>query len=145
VVVREQTVTDEAELRRICEQEAVAPFDLARDPLIRVLLLRQAEQEHVLLVTMHHSVSDGWSLGVFLRDLAALYEAFCGGAPDPLGPLPIQYADYAHWQRQWLVDDVQARQVAYWREQLAGIDPTLSLPADHDRPATKTYQGTRKS
>ncbi|WP_431040585.1 amino acid adenylation domain-containing protein [Streptomyces sp. P1-3] len=142
--VREEELADPAELPAICEREAVAPFDLEREALIRVRLLRQSAREHILLVTMHHSVSDGWSLGVFFREMVALYEAFCAGDPSPLEPLPIQYADYAHWQRQWLVDEVQARQVDYWKQQLAGIDPHLSLPADRIRPAIKTYQGAHE-
>ncbi|WP_215544466.1 non-ribosomal peptide synthetase [Amycolatopsis sp. CA-230715] len=128
----------------ICEQEAAAAFDLANDSLIRARLLRVSEREHVLLVTAHHSVADGRSVGVFFRDLTALYEAFCAGRPSPLEPLPIQYADYAHWQRGWLADDVQARQVEYWRKQLEGVDPRLSLPADRERPAVKTYRGARE-
>ncbi|MFD9482606.1 amino acid adenylation domain-containing protein [Streptomyces sp. NPDC059991] len=128
-------------LAGVCEREAVTPFDLARESLIRVRLLRESERAHVLLVTMHHSVSDGWSLGVFFRDLVALYEAYCAGAGSPLDELPIQYADYAHWQRQWLVDEVQERQVGYWKERLAGVDARLTLPADLPRPEIRTYQG----
>ncbi|MFD3731735.1 amino acid adenylation domain-containing protein [Streptomyces sp. NPDC058632] len=142
--VSQEELADPAELPSICEREAVEPFDLARESLIRVRLLRRSEQEHVLLVTMHHSVSDGWSLGVFFREMVTLYEAFCAGAESPLAPLPIQYADYAHWQRQWLVDEVQARQVSYWKQQLDGIDPQLSLPTDRARPAVKTYQGAHE-
>jgi amino acid adenylation domain-containing protein len=142
--VREEELADPARLPLICEQEAVTPFDLERDCLIRARLLRQDDHEHVLLVTTHHGVSDGWSVGVFFRDLAALYEAFCAQLPSPLQPLPIQYADYAQWQRQWLAGEVQARQVGYWKEQLAGVDPRLTLPADRERPAVKTYQGARE-
>ncbi|MFH8350392.1 condensation domain-containing protein, partial [Streptomyces sp. NPDC018045] len=151
--VREEELADPAELPLICEREALAPFDLAHDPLIRVRLLRRSEREHVLLVTMHHSVSDGWSVGVFFRDTAAFYEAFRAGraghtgtgGPAPLEPLPIQYADYADWQRQWLGNEVQARQVAYWKRQLAGVDPRLTLPTDRERPTVKTYQGSHES
>ncbi|GAA5207395.1 amino acid adenylation domain-containing protein [Streptomyces thinghirensis] len=142
--VGEETLTDPAALPSICEREAVAPFDLARDSLIRVRLLRESEREHVLLVTMHHSVSDGWSLGVFFRELVTLYEAFHAGEPSPLAPLPIQYADYAHWQRQWLVDEVQDRQLGYWAHRLEGVDPRLPLPADRTRPAIKTYEGAHE-
>ncbi len=140
-VVPAEELPDPAELPLRCAREAGTPFDLERGPLIRARLLRLAEQEHVLLVTMHHAVCDGWSIGVFRRDLAALYEAFCAGQPGPLKPLPIQYADYAHWQRQRLADEAQARQVEYWKQQLAGVDSRLSLPADRERPAIKTYQG----
>ncbi|GAA5703539.1 non-ribosomal peptide synthetase [Streptomyces avermitilis] len=142
--VREEEPANPADVALICAEEAAAPFDLERDPMIRVRLMRQAEDEHVLMVTMHHGVSDGWSVGVFIRDLAALYEAFRAGLPSPLEPLPVQYADYAHWQRQWLVDDVQTRQVEYWRKRLAGIDPRLTLPVDRERPAVKTYRGARE-
>ncbi|MGW3453151.1 amino acid adenylation domain-containing protein [Streptomyces albidoflavus] len=142
--VSEEELTDPAQLPSICERESVAPFDLARDSLIRVRLLRESERTHVLLVTMHHSVSDGWSLGVFFREMVTLYEAFQAGDPAPLAPLPIQYADYAHWQRQWLVDEVQDRQLGYWTRQLDGVDPRLPLPADRTRPAIKTYEGAHE-
>ncbi|QCX74368.1 Tyrocidine synthase 3 [Streptomyces sp. YIM 121038] len=142
--VGEEELTDPAELPSICEREAVAPFDLARDSLIRVRLLRESEQAHVLLVTMHHSVSDGWSLGVFFREMVTLYEAFQAGHASPLAPLPIQYADYARWQRQWLVDEVQDRQLGYWTRRLDGVDPRLPLPADRTRPAIKTYAGAHE-
>ncbi|MGW7047349.1 amino acid adenylation domain-containing protein [Streptomyces avermitilis] len=139
--VAEEELTDPARLAAICRDEAAAPFDLERGPLIRVRLLRQSEQEHHLLVTTHHSVSDGWSVGVFFRDLVALYEAFGAGRPDPLEPLPVQYADYAHWQRERLAGDLHGRQTDYWKRQLAGVDPRLTLPADRDRPRVKTYTG----
>ncbi|MFB7089600.1 amino acid adenylation domain-containing protein [Streptomyces sp. NPDC056296] len=142
--VGEEALTDPAALPSICEREAVAPFDLACDSLIRVRLLRESEREHVLLVTMHHSVSDGWSLGVFFREMVTLYEAFHAGEPSPLAPLPIQYADYSHWQRQWLVDEVQDRQLGYWTRRLEGVDPRLPLPADRTRPAIKTYEGAHE-
>ncbi|MFI5685500.1 amino acid adenylation domain-containing protein [Streptomyces sp. NPDC051636] len=145
VEVAEEELADPARLAAICRDEAAAPFDLERGPLIRMRLLRQSEQEHHLLVTTHHSVSDGWSVGVFFRDLAALYEAFTAGRPDPLQPLRVQYADYAHWQRERLAGDLQDRQVAYWKRQLAGVDPRLTLPADRERPRVKTYAGARES
>lgn len=145
IVVGEEELADPADLPLVCAREAAEPFDLEHDPLIRVRLLRQSEQEHVLLVTMHHGVSDGWSVGVLVRDLIALYGAFSAGLPSPLQPLPVQYADYAHWQREWLAGDVRTRQVEYWKKQLAGVDPRLSLPADRERPAVKTYHGARES
>ncbi|MFD7028606.1 amino acid adenylation domain-containing protein [Streptomyces sp. NPDC059917] len=141
--VAEADLADPAELARICAAEAATPFDLEHDRLIRVRLLCEAEREHVLLITMHHAVSDGWSVGVLIRDLSALYEAFAAGLPSPLAPLPVQYADYALWQRQWLQGAEQTRQTAYWKEQLAGVDPRLTLPADRERPAVKTYRGAR--
>ncbi|WP_031095154.1 non-ribosomal peptide synthetase [Streptomyces sp. NRRL S-15] len=143
--VAEEELTDPARLAAICHDEAAAPFDLERGPLIRVRLLRQSDQEHHLLVTTHHSVCDGWSVGVFFRDLVALYEAFRAGRPDPLEPLPVQYADYAHWQRERLAGDLQDRQTAYWKRQLAGVDPRLTLPADRERPRVKTYTGAREN
>ncbi|MFJ4187802.1 amino acid adenylation domain-containing protein [Kitasatospora sp. NPDC089509] len=142
--VREQDLGDPADLPARCHQEAVTPFDLARDPLLRVLLLRRGDTEHVLMVTMHHTVSDGWSVGVFFRELAALYEAACDGRELELEPLPVQYADFAHWQREWLAGEVQTRQVDYWKRQLAGVDATLTLPGDRPRPAARDYAGTRE-
>ncbi|WP_406725048.1 amino acid adenylation domain-containing protein [Streptomyces sp. GD-15H] len=143
--VVEEELADPARLPGICREEAAAPFDLARGPLIRARLLRRTDQEHYLLVTTHHSVCDGWSVGVFYRDLVATYEAFCAGRPVPLEPLPVQYADYAHWQRQWLADEVQERQTAYWKRQLAGVDPRLTLPVDRERPRVKTYAGASET
>ncbi|MFG3513205.1 amino acid adenylation domain-containing protein [Streptomyces bobili] len=143
--VAEEELTDPARLAALCRDEAAAPFDLGRGPLIRVRLLRQSEQEHHLLVTAHHSVSDGWSAGVFFRDLVALYEAFRTGRPDPLEPLPVQYADYAHWQRERLAGDLHDRQTDYWKRRLAGIDPRLTLPADRERPRVKTHTGAREN
>ncbi|MDL5368233.1 amino acid adenylation domain-containing protein, partial [Xanthomonas sp. NCPPB 2654] len=123
--------------------EARAPFDLAMGPLIRGRLLRLAEEEHVLLVTQHHIVSDGWSIGVLVREVSALYTAFCQGEPDPLPPLPIQYADYAAWQRQWLQGDVLQGQLDFWREHLNGAPALLELPTDRPRPAVQSYRGDR--
>jgi amino acid adenylation domain-containing protein len=123
--------------------EARAPFDLARGPLIRGRLLRLAEDEHVLLVTQHHIVSDGWSIGVLVRDVSALYAAFCQEQDDPLPPLPVQYADYAAWQRQWLQGDVLQAQLAFWREHLTGAPALLTLPTDRARPAVQSYRGDR--
>ncbi|WP_327692518.1 non-ribosomal peptide synthetase [Streptomyces sp. NBC_00459] len=139
--VAQEDLADPSLLPEVCRAEAAAPFDLARGPLIRMRLLRQAEQEHHLLVTAHHSVFDGWSVGVFFRDLVAFYEAFRAGLPTPLKPLPVQYADYAHWQRQRLADEVQERQLDYWKRQLAGVDPRMTLPTDRERPRVKTYAG----
>ncbi|MFJ9818692.1 amino acid adenylation domain-containing protein [Streptomyces sp. NPDC101151] len=142
--VREQEVADPADVPRICRQEMLEPFDLARDSLIRALLLRRSETEHVLMVTMHHTVSDGWSVGVFFHDVSALYEACCRGQEATLEPLPVQYADYAHWQRRWLAGEVQTRQVSYWKKQLAGVDAGLTLPGDRARPPVRGHEGTRE-
>jgi amino acid adenylation domain-containing protein len=142
--VREQDVTDPADVSRLCRQEMLEPFDLARDSLIRALLLRVSDTEHVLMVTMHHIVSDGWSVGVFVREVTALYEAAREGRESTLEPLPVQYADFAQWQRGWLTGDVQTRQVEYWKKQLDGLAEDLTLPADRARPAVRGHAGTRE-
>jgi amino acid adenylation domain-containing protein len=131
----------EAETRRLINEEAQQPFDLAKKPLLRVKLLRLAKKEHVLLVTMHHIISDGWSMSIFVQELVALYQASVTGNPSPLPPLPIQYADFAHWQREWLQGEVLDTLLAYWKQQLAGIPPGLELPGDRPRPSIQTYQG----
>ncbi|HVG43523.1 MAG TPA: amino acid adenylation domain-containing protein, partial [Longimicrobium sp.] len=131
----------ENELRRLEADEASAPFDLARGPLIRGRLVRMAAHDHVLLLTMHHIVSDGWSMGVLHRELGALYAAFARGQADPLPPLPVQYADYAAWQRRWVEGEVLERQADYWRETLAGAPELLELPTDHPRPARQDFAG----
>ncbi|MDC8016186.1 non-ribosomal peptide synthetase [Tahibacter soli] len=123
------------------ETEARAPFDLAAGPLIRGLLLQLADDEHILVVTKHHIVSDGWSIGVLVAEVTALYAAFCEGRPDPLPPLAIQYADFAAWQRQHLQGDVLARQVDFWTRHLAGAPALLELPTDHPRPPVQGHEG----
>src|SRR3712207_2972579 len=90
---------------------------------------------------MHHIVSDGWSMGLLVKELAALYEAFSQGKPSPLPELPVQYADYAAWQRKWLSGEVLEEQLGYWRKQLEGAPPALELPTDKPRPAVRTYRG----
>ncbi|MCP4659976.1 MAG: non-ribosomal peptide synthetase, partial [bacterium] len=117
------------------------PFDLARDPLVRGALLHANRREHFFLLNMHHIVSDGWSMGVFDRELRVLYEAFARGKISPLPELTIQYADFASWQRQWLQGEVLEAQLAYWKEQLAGMQEELELPTDRPRPAIPTYRG----
>jgi amino acid adenylation domain-containing protein len=141
--VRERDA-DPADVTATCQQEMLEPFDLARDSLIRALLLRLSETEHVLMVTMHHIVSDGWSVGVFVREVTALYEAAREGRESTLEPLPLQYADFAQWQRGWLTGEVQARQVEYWKKQLDGVPAELTLPADRPRPAVRDHAGTRE-
>ncbi|HEX3526265.1 MAG TPA: amino acid adenylation domain-containing protein [Thermoanaerobaculia bacterium] len=133
----------DAESRRLAGREVMTPFDLARGPLVRAALYRLDERaaEHALLWTTHHIASDGWSVGaVFVPELAALYAAFAQGLPSPLPELPIQYADFAVWQRDWLRDEVLAAQIAYWRRQLAGA-ATLELPADRPRRPVPSAQG----
>nr|WP_318781269.1 non-ribosomal peptide synthetase [Amazonocrinis nigriterrae] len=124
--------------------QAQQPFDLATAPLIRTSLVVLNQTEHILLVCMHHIVSDGWSMGVFVQELAALYNAFCQGQRSPLAPLSIQYADFAQWQRQWLQGDVLQTQLTYWQQQLANAPALLSLPIDRPRPAVQTYKGAHK-
>ncbi|UJB13509.1 non-ribosomal peptide synthase/polyketide synthase [Xanthomonas translucens] len=131
----------DADAQRLAEQEANTPFDLEHGPLIRGRLLRLAEHRHRLLVTMHHIVTDGWSIGLLLRELGALYAAFVQGQPDPLPPLPIQYADYTLWQRRWLDGPLLQRQLDFWRDHLEGAPTLLALPTDHPRPALQDYRG----
>src|ERR1035437_9996312 len=135
----------EIEVRRLVTAEAQRPFDLSKGPLIRGTVLRLGDKEHVGLLTMHHIVSDGWSTGILVRELATLYVAFCTGGSSPLPTLPIQYADFAHWQRQWLQGEVLETQVAYWKEQLAGAPALIDLPTDHPRPAVQTFRGAHQS
>jgi amino acid adenylation domain-containing protein len=129
------------EAGRVVEKEADEPFDLERGPLLRTVLLRFGPQEHDLLLTLHHIVSDGWSIRVVHRELVALYAAFAAGEPSPLPELPVQYADFAVWQRERLAGPELARQVAYWRERLGGPPPVLDLPLDRPRPALQTFRG----
>jgi amino acid adenylation domain-containing protein len=131
----------EAEVIRRVREEGRRPFDLARGPLFRASLLRLAPELHVLLVVMHHIVSDGWSLGVLTRELEALYPAFAAGRPSPLPALPVQVADHARWQRAWLSGEVLAAQVAHWRRHLEGAPAALELPTDFPRPATPSHRG----
>ncbi len=131
----------EAEARRLASEEARRPFDLARGPLLRVTLLRLAPEEHVALVVMHHIVSDGWSLGVFLRELAALYGAYASGSASPLPAPAVQYADYAAWQRRRLQGPALDRLLDYWRGRLDGVPAALDLPADRPRPAGPSRRG----
>ncbi|HEX5603360.1 MAG TPA: amino acid adenylation domain-containing protein, partial [Pyrinomonadaceae bacterium] len=135
----------EARARELAAAEAQEPFDLSRGPLLRVKLLQLAAQEHVVLLTMHHIISDGWSIGVLIRELTALYEAYRCGEESPLEELPIQYADYAVWQREWLQGEVLDGQMEYWRKQLAGASPTLELPMDRMRPAMQSYRGAAQT
>src|SRR6185295_1740733 len=131
----------EREAGRLAAAAAAQPFDLARGPLLRAELLRHGPAEHVALLTLHHAVADGWSIGVLTAELAALYAAFAAGRPSPLPPLPVQYADFACWQRSWMRGDVLSRQLAFWRQRLAGAPPVLDLPADRPRPASPSGRG----
>ena len=129
-------------LRGLIEEQASASFNLAHDPLIRGRLVRLADDHHVLLLTMHHIISDGWSLGVLTRELAALYQAFSHDEEDPLPPLASQYSDYAVWQRRWLSGEVLQRQSDYWQHNLAGVPALLTLPTDRPRPAQQNFAGS---
>jgi amino acid adenylation domain-containing protein len=135
----------EAACQRCLAAEIRRPFDLTRDLLLRALLVRLGAAEHVLLVAKHHIASDGWSTGVLWRELGLLYAAAAAGRPPALPALPIQYADYAVWQRQWLQGDVLAAQLAYWRARLAGAPASLELPTDRPRPAAQTIRGGHRT
>ncbi|CAG0936138.1 nonribosomal peptide synthetase DhbF [Thermoflexales bacterium] len=133
-------------VQQLIEEEGQRPFDLAQGPLLRVKVLRLAETEQVLLLTMHHIISDGWSLGVLIRELVALYPACVAGAQSPLPDLPIQYVDFAAWQHTWVqTPEVWETQVAYWKQHLAGAPAVLELPTDYPRPAVQTFRGERIS
>ena len=131
----------ESELERLIHHETHQPFDLITGPLWRGQLLRLGTEEHVLLLTIHHIITDGWSMGILFQELNTLYAAQVTGQPATLPPLPIQYADFAIWQRHWLQGDVLDRQLTYWRTQLAEASPSLDLPTDFPRPLKQTYRG----
>jgi amino acid adenylation domain-containing protein len=143
VVDLQHFANPEKEARLQANEEARNPFDLATGPLIRARLLRLAPQDHVLLLTLHHIIADGWSLGILFRELTTLYVAFTRGDPSPFPDLPIQYADYAVWQRQWLEGNVLQEQLVYWKRQLADL-PVLDLPTDLPRPAISSFLGARR-
>jgi len=137
----------EAEARRVSAAEARRQFDLSAGPLIRACLLRLQAEEHILLITMHHIVTDGWSMGIFERELSALYEAFVEGQSSPLAELPVQYPDYALWHRDWFKGEVYESQLAYWKKIFRTEPPVLELPADHPRPsiqAHRVFRGTKR-
>ncbi len=135
----------EIEVRRLVTDAAERPFDLSQGPLVRVALLRLGDEEYVGLLTMHHIVSDGWSTGILIREMARLYVAYSSGQSLSLPELPIQYADFAHWQRQWLQGEVLETQLAYWKQQLAGAPSLLELSTDHPRPVLQTFRGAHQS
>ncbi|MEF2079725.1 non-ribosomal peptide synthase/polyketide synthase [Pseudomonas aeruginosa] len=133
----------EARLREEAQRESLQPFDLCEGPLLRVRLIRLGEERHVLLLTLHHIVSDGWSMNVLIEEFSRFYSAYATGAEPGLPALPIQYADYALWQRSWLEAGEQERQLEYWRGKLGERHPVLELPTDHPRPAVPGYRGSR--
>ncbi|MEJ1929778.1 amino acid adenylation domain-containing protein, partial [Nostoc sp. NIES-2111] len=145
LVLSEAEVTEqEITARQLTKQHYIQLFDLASELLVRATLVVLSQTEHIFLICMHHIVSDGWSMGVFVSELATLYNAYSQGQPSPLAPLPIQYADFALWQRKWLVEDVLQSQLNYWEQQLKDAPALLSLPTDRPRPAVQTYNGTHQ-
>jgi amino acid adenylation domain-containing protein len=135
----------EPEIRRLIREEARRSFDLAKGPLLRVGLLRLAAEDQIMLLTMHHIVSDEWSMGVFVRELGTLCNEYTEGKASCLEELRIQYADFAFWQREWLKGEVLERQLKYWQQHLADAPPVLDLPTDRPRPPIKSHQGARRS
>ncbi len=135
----------ESEAFRLAVEEAALPFDIARGPLLRCRILRLDEDQHYVLVTMHHIISDGWSMGVLVRELAVLYAAFSTGKTAALPELAVQYADFTYWQRQWLQGEVEDSQLAYWKQQLAGSQPVLRLRTDRPGAEVRTSQGATRS
>ncbi|MDX6500090.1 MAG: hypothetical protein QOG23_3350 [Blastocatellia bacterium] len=133
----------EAAAQRLLQHEARRPFDLSQGPLIRSILVRLSEQEHILLVTMHHIVTDGWSVGIFQRELSALYLAEQNGQPATLPELPIQYPDYSSWQRRWFAGELYQSQLSYWKKQFEPLPPALELPTDHPRPSAHAHRAFR--
>src|ERR1051325_4622117 len=130
-------------IQHLALQEAQQPFDLSQRPLFRATLLRVDEHEHVLLLTMHHIISDGWSMGVLFKELSTLYNAFAKETPSPLPEPVFQYADYVVWQRQAATAELLASDLSYWQQQLAGAPQVLALPTDHARPAQQSHRGRR--
>ena len=128
------------QVQRLATEEAVRPFDLGQGPLLRVRLLRLEPRRHLLLLTLHHIIADAWSIGVLWSELTTLYAAFAAGSASPLQELPIQYADFAIWQRDWLSGEVREKQIAYWRQRLQEL-PTLALPTDRVRPTIQSFRG----
>src|ERR1043166_3511823 len=133
----------DAAVAKLAREEARRPFDLSAGPLLRASLLALDANRHVLFLTMHHIVSDGWSLGVLFRELASIYKAFAAGEPSPLPPLPIQYADFAVWQRETLDGPALRRQFDYWKAKLSNGAAVLDLPADKPRPAIQQFRGAQ--
>jgi amino acid adenylation domain-containing protein len=135
----------EAKIQQLATTEAEQPFALDTDPLMRAKLLLVSATEQILLLTMHHIISDGWSMGLFVKEIAALYSAFVRGESSTLPELTIQYADFAVWQRQWLQGETLERQLSYWQQQLQGAPELLQLPTDRPRPSVQTYRGATHS
>ena len=142
--LRDRPAADrELEASRRLEQEARRPYDLSRDAMLRALVLRLGDRDSALLLTMHHIASDGWSMGILARELSTLYDAHVTGRSPRLPELPVQYADYAAWQRQWLQGARLEGQLGYWTERLAGAPALLELPGDRPRPPIQSHRGAR--
>ncbi len=141
VVDLSEVSNTDREVKRLVDAEAARPFDLGHGPLLRVMLLRMSDDEHGFFLVVHHLVMDGWSMDIFMGELLVLYEAFSANEPSPLTELPLQYADFAAWQREWITGGVLDEQLAYWKQQLHGDLPMLELPTDHPRPLRMTYRG----
>ena len=135
----------EAEAQRLVTEQIKTRFSLEHGPLVRAKLIKLEAEEHILVVTMHHIISDGWSKDIFFRELSALYHAFSTGSPCPLSELSIQYVDFTVWQRLWLEGETTDDQVSYWKEKLHGVPSVIELPTDRPRPAVQTFQGARRS
>ncbi|KAF9554760.1 hypothetical protein EC968_009459, partial [Mortierella alpina] len=135
------TAGKDTELRRIAEEEVSTPFSLTQGSLIRAAVVQLSDDDHVVFITMHHIVSDGWSSGIIVREISQLYTAYCKGEPSPLAPLTIQYPDFAAWQRQWLSGDRLHAQSEYWRTTLSGAPVLIDLPTDRPRPAQQSFKG----
>src|SRR6266496_1513149 len=131
----------QVEIQRLAQQAAETPISLGEGPMLRAKLIRLREEEHALILSLHHIVSDRWSRGIFFRELGSLYNAFSQGKANPLPELPLQYTDFAVWQREWLSGENLEKQVSYWKQQLAGAPASLELPADRARPALPSFQG----
>jgi len=145
IVDLSQSADREEQAKQAALEEAQHPVDLKNGPLVRGKLLRLGPEDHVLLLTLHHIIFDGWSRRILVRELAALYETFCAGKPSPLPDLPLQYADYAVWQRKSLQGKNLEKQLTYWKQQLAAAPATLDLPTDRPRPAVQTFRGAVKA
>src|ERR1051326_3073037 len=133
----------EAEALRLAAEQVQSPFDLATLPLLRATLVRVGDEEHRLFLALHHIILDGTLYELFLPELHTLYEAFSSGKPSPLVPLPMQYADFALWQRERLQEETLTEQLAYWRRQLANAPASLALPTDRPYPSVQSYRGAK--
>ncbi|MDJ0508251.1 MAG: HAD-IIIC family phosphatase [Crocosphaera sp.] len=133
------------EVQKLTEEASNKPFNLSQGPLIRVALLKLAEQEHILIVSIHHIITDGWSMGIFIREVSSVYQAHSNNQPSPLPKLSIQYADFASWQRKWLTGKVLETQLNYWQQHLSGALPFIDLPTDKKRPSVHSLQGSKQS